>query len=589
MQNIKTFFSMFGKLVSILNHKQKRQGIILFFLLIITSVLEMLGVSVIVPFIITMLQPQEIMQNQYIAPIVEKFHITNYRNFMYLLSAGVVFIYVMKNGFILFVNYYQSNYRNQLEKDLNIKMLNSYMKKPYGFFVNVNSAEIIRGVNGDMANIATVVDGYSSIFAEGLTCTIIGVFLVCMNPFMAISLVLVAGGTAIGIILIFKSKTGRSGEQCREAFAEKFKHINQAISGIKEITVTQHRDFFVDKYANAAQKAAINNTKYLWISKAPTRLIETVFIGCLLLVVTISYNGASNNLEFVTQLGAIGIAAVRILPSVSTLTNAMNSLVFVRPSLEAAYENLKESEKHILSINENEIQKAIFDSKIDIKNISFKYQEDLPYVLKDLNMTIQKGESIAFIGESGAGKSTLADILLGLYRPEQGRVLVDGTDIFTMQKSWSKMIGYVPQMVFLLDDTIRNNIAFGVKQEEINDEKVWYALEQAQLKTVVEDMELRLDTVVGEKGIKLSGGQRQRIAIARALYHNPDILIMDEATSALDSETESAVMEAIDSLHGKKTLIIIAHRLTTIKNCDKIFEIKNRMAVLREKKELFNE
>lgn len=583
MQNVKTFFSMFAKLVRILDSKQRRQGIVLFFLLMIVSVLEMLGVSVIVPFIVAMLQPEEIMKNQYVGPIVEALHITDYKIFMYIVSGGIILVYAIKNIFILFVNYYQSNYRNQLEKDLNVKMLSSYMRRPYSFFVNTNSSEIIRGVNSDMTNVATVVDGFSSIFAEGLTCLIIGVFLICMNPIMAISILIVAGFTSVIIVLGFKSMTGRSGEVCREAFAEKFKYLNQAISGIKEISVAQRREYFVHQYEESAQKAARYNTRYLWISKAPNRLIETVFIGCLLLVVTISYNGAGNNLEFVTQLGAIGIAAVRILPSISTLTNSMNSLVFVRPSLEAAYDNLLEADLYQTEISKNEILKDKFESGISIENIFWKYQQDLPYVLENLNMKIEKGESVAFIGESGAGKSTLADIILGLYKPQKGEVLVDGTDIYTMPKSWSSMIGYVPQMVFLIDDTIRNNIAFGLKKEEIDDEKVWHALEQAQIAKMVENMEQGLDTIVGERGIKLSGGQRQRIAIARALYHNPDILIMDEATSALDSETESAVMEAIDALQGKKTLIIIAHRLSTIKNCDKVFEIKDGVATLQPK------
>ena len=186
MQNVKTFFSMFAKLVRILDSKQRRQGIVLFFLLMIVSVLEMLGVSVIVPFIVAMLQPEEIMKNQYVGPIVEALHITDYKIFMYIVSGGIILVYAIKNIFILFVNYYQSNYRNQLEKDLNVKMLSSYMRRPYSFFVNTNSSEIIRGVNSDMTNVATVVDGFSSIFAEGLTCLIIGVFLICMNPIMAI-------------------------------------------------------------------------------------------------------------------------------------------------------------------------------------------------------------------------------------------------------------------------------------------------------------------------------------------------------------------------------------------------------------------
>ncbi|MCI8900411.1 MAG: ABC transporter ATP-binding protein [Lachnospiraceae bacterium] len=585
MKNVKTFFSMFGKLVQILNRKQRRDGIILFFLLMIVSLLEMLGVGVIVPFIITMLEPEKIMTNQYMAPIIDLFQITDYRQFMYVVSGGIIVIYVAKNVFILYVNYYQSRYRNRLEKDLNVKMLSSYMKQPYTFFLRINSVEIIRGVNSDITNVASVVDSYSSILAESLTCMVIGIFLVCMNPFMAMSLLAVAGITALVIIMGFKGITGRCGVQTREAFAEKFKHMNQAVNGIKEISVAHRKPYFVQQFADSAQKAAESNTTYLWISKTPSRLIETVFIGSLLIVVTVSYGTAGNNLEFVTSLGAIGIAAVRILPSVSTLTNAMNGLVYMRPSLEAAYDNLMEADRYQLLAEEMESEEkesktTKFSSKIEVDQIFWRYQDNLPLVLEALDIEICKGESVALIGESGAGKSTLADILLGLLKPERGNVTVDGTDIFSIQSSWSKMIGYVPQMVFLIDDTIRRNIAFGIPEQEIEDEKVWHALEQAQMRFVVENMEGGLDAIVGERGIKLSGGQRQRIAIARALYHDPDILILDEATSALDTDTESAVMEAIDALQGRKTLVIIAHRLSTIQNCDKVYEIKDKKAFL---------
>lgn len=586
MKNVKTFFSMFGKLVQILNRKQRRDGIILFFLLMIVSMLEMLGVGVIVPFIITMLEPEKIMTNQYIVPIIDLFQITDYRQFMYVVSGGIIVIYVAKNVFILYVNYYQSRYRNRLEKDLNVKMLSSYMKRPYTFFLQTNSAEIIRGVNSDIANVASVVDGYSSILAEGLTCLVIGVFLIYMNPFMALSLLAVAGITAVGIIMGFKEVTGRCGVRTREAFAEKFKNMNQAVDGIKEISVAHRKLYFIQKFADSAQMAADNNTTYLCISKAPNRLIETVFIASLLLVVTVSYGAAGNNLEFVTALGAIGIAAVRILPSVSTLTNAMNGLVYMRPSLEAAYDNLMEAEKYqqmTENVEADVPEKIRFCTKIEMNQVTWRYQDNLPLVLESLNLEICKGESVALIGESGSGKSTLADILLGLLKPERGTVTVDDTDIFSIQSSWSKMIGYVPQMVFLIDDTIRRNIAFGIPEQEIEDKKVWHALEQAQMRSVVENMEGGLDAIVGERGIKLSGGQRQRIAIARALYHDPDILILDEATSALDTDTESAVMEAIDALQGRKTLIIIAHRLSTIQNCDKIYEIRDKKAFRKSK------
>lgn len=259
--------------------------------------------------------------------------------------------------------------------------------------------EIIRGVNSDITNVASVVDSYSSILAESLTCMVIGIFLVCMNPFMAMSLLAVAGITALVIIMGFKGITGRCGVQTREAFAEKFKHMNQAVNGIKEISVAHRKPYFVQQFADSAQKAAESNTTYLWISKTPSRLIETVFIGSLLIVVTVSYGTAGNNLEFVTSLGAIGIAAVRILPSVSTLTNAMNGLVYMRPSLEAAYDNLMEADRYQLLAEEMESEEkesktTKFSSKIEVDQIFWRYQDNLPLVLEALDIEICKGSPL---------------------------------------------------------------------------------------------------------------------------------------------------------------------------------------------------
>lgn len=587
MQNVKTFFSMFGKLIKILDKKQRQQGIVLFFLLMLVSLLEMLGVSVIVPFITTMLEPEKIMSNQYVQPIVQILRITNYKYLMYLLSVAIILIYIVKNGFILWVNYYQSNYRNQLEKDLNVKMLSAYMKQPYSFFTQNNSAEIIRGVDRDMTNVATVVDSYSTIIAEGLTCLTLGIFLIYLSPLMALSLLVIAGITALIIIYGFKEKIGNCGVQSREAFANKYKYLNQTINSIKEIMISQSQKYFIGQYEQAAKQAADCNTKYLWFSKAPNRIIETIFIGGLLLVVTIGYSISISNVAFVTTLGAIGIAAVRILPSISTLTNSMNTLVYMRPSLEEAYSaitgiKIPELEK----VNDALGERENFIGNIQIENVEFQYRNDLPLVLNGVKLSISKGAAVAFIGESGAGKSTLADILLGLQVPNRGEVLVDGKNVFSIRKAWSQMIGYVPQMVYLLDDSIKKNVAFGIPEDDIDDVRVWEALEQAQLMQVVKKMEQGLDTVVGERGIKLSGGQRQRIAIARALYRNPDILILDEATSALDSETENAVMDAINGLYGVKTLVIIAHRISTIKRCDYIYEVRNGKVSLKQREEI---
>ena len=224
------------------------------------------------------------------------------------------------------------------------------------------------------------------------------------------------------------------------------------------------------------------------------------------------------------------------------------------------------------------ISDEIFQNKVEVKNISWRYPNSDVYVLKDLDLTVHKGEAIGFIGSSGAGKTTLSDMILGLFKPLMGGIYVDGIDIYTIPMQWAHVVGYVPQAVYLTDDTIRNNIAFGEEEQDIEDDKIWFALEQAQFKTFVQQLPNGLDTIVGERGIRFSGGQKQRLAIARALYYDPDIVILDEATSALDNETEKAVMESIDALQKSKTLIIVAHRLTTLRNCDKVFEIKDGKA-----------
>ena len=423
----------------------------------------------------------------------------------------------------------------------------------------------------------------------------IGIFLISLNPFLAFSVMGIVVLAAVGIVLCFKKKTGECGKKTREAFSERYQSVYQTVIGVKEITVMQRRENFVRQFAQASEKACRYNTAYLCIQKAPNRLIEPIFIGSMLLLVCINFGDGSVSTEYVSSLGTMAVAAVRMLPSISSLTNSMNSLVFNRIALDEAYRNITDAEwkdgKNVMS------QLAAFDhganrdvlilqDGVFIEHVKWRYKDNLPWVINDLSLQIRKGESIALIGESGAGKTTLADIILGLLQPQAGSVKVDNTDIFDVLPQWAKIVGYVPQSVFLLDDTIRNNIAFGLSEEEIDDQMIWRALEQAQIKTMVENLEKGLDTVVGERGIKFSGGQRQRIAIARALYYNADILVLDEATSALDSETEEAVMEAIDALQGIKTIIIVAHRLTTIQKCDKIYEIKNGKAYFVDKNEV---
>lgn len=596
MQNLRTFKRMFEYLLQILDRRQKKQGILLFFLLLGVSLLEMLGVGVIIPFVIAMLEPDVLMQNKYVKDVAAILRVQDENQIVYLIAGLIILVYILKNGMILLVNYYQTNYRNTLEKDLSVQMLSSYMKRPYTYFLDINSSEIMRGVTGDISGIATILDSFSGFLAEVMTCVLIGAFIIYLNPFIAFYLLVIAAATALLIVLVFKKKISLCGVETREAFSERYRHAYQAVTGIKEITVMQRRETFVNQYERASEKARKYNNIYLFINKMPSRLNETIFLGSLVVLVCINIRGAGSQTDFISVLSALAVAAVRILPSISNIATYINGLVYNRPALESAYANIMEARKYDLCTKRPETVKKTEKSEsvslqnvVSIEGVFWRYKPNLPYILENLSLEIHKGEAVAFIGSSGAGKTTLADVILGLLNPEKGQVLVDDRDIFEMLPQWAKMVGYVPQSVFLIDDSIRNNIAFGIPMEEQDENKIWHALEQAQLAEVVGKLERGLDTIVGERGIKFSGGQRQRIAIARALYYNPDILILDEATSALDTETENAVMESIEVLRGRKTLIIVAHRLSTIRKCDKIYEVKNGKIVLRDKEEVLRE
>ena len=583
MKNVITFINMFKQLLAILNHKQKRRAIIVAFMAIFSALLETMGVSVVIPFILAMLQSEQLIENKYIGPLLELFGVTSTIGIVTVTAVLIIAVYVIKNSFILLFNYFQLDFRNKLERDLSNLMLKSYIYKPYQYFLDVNSAEIMRGITGDISGVATTADSYCALFNEGLTCILLGFLLVVINPVMAISLLFLAVGTVLIMVLGLRKKTAECGEQCREAFAKRYQHAYQAVNGIKEIHVMKRQKNFLRYFEEASDVACKYNTRYLWISKLPSRVIETIFISGLVFLVLLSMRGINDITVLVAQFGAVAVASVRILPSISNIANAMNSLVFQRPALENAYENITNLKNQPGDCEQQKIIEVSphvgFHDKIQIKNINWRYSDELPNVLENLEMEIRQGEAIGLIGESGAGKTTLADILLGLFKPQTGEILVDGKSIYENSTNWNKLVGYVPQNVFLIDDTVRNNILFGVDEENANEERIWQTIERAQLKEFVENLPQGLDTVLGERGIKISGGQRQRIAIARALYYDPPIIVLDEATSALDNETETAVMESINNLQGEKTLIIVAHRLTTIEKCDKVYEIRNGKAI----------
>ena len=380
---------------------------------------------------------------------------------------------------------------------------------------------------------------------------------------------------------------GRIGRDCD---GKNLQYLTQAFNGIKEIMVMNRQEYFADNFNKTCSLSAKAAKRNNFLNVIPANVYEVVCVGGLIGIVVVRLNMTDDITGFVTKLAIIAFAAFRLFPSVSRLTTNLNAIMYNRPRLDSMYEMLKDIENddtyRVKLIPEDQIVPMTFDNELKIDNITWKYPQGQEPVLRQLAMSVKKGQSVALIGPSGAGKTTLADVILGLLKPQEGHVMLDGQDVYENLPGWSKIIGYVPQAVYLTDDTIRNNVAFGIYQDKIDEDRVWKALEEAQLAEFIRELPEGLDTMVGERGVRLSGGQRQRIAIARALYEDPQILVLDEATSALDTETETAVMEAIDSLHGSKTMIIVAHRLTTIRNCDAIFEINEGKAVLRDKSEV---
>src|SRR5699024_7870313 len=380
------------------------------------------------------------------------------------------------------------------------------------------------------------------------------------------------GGSVILFFTFLRKKISRLGKEQQEVSGTMIKWVNQGLGASKEVKVSGKEGFFIRAYTRQSQIKA-NNSRYMkMLELVPRLFIETLLISIVLLTMLIILFQGTGTTQLVSTMALFAMAAFRLMPSITRVVSLITTIRYNQPALEVVYHDMFTNKEHSSAITKNKVVinkgARTYTDSIKLEQVFFRYPKQKEYAIKGVSLTIPIGKSVAFVGESGAGKTTVIDIILGLFEPNKGKVLVDGQEISSQKNIWQQKIGYIPQFIFLSDDTIRGNVAFGIDEAEIDEEAVWRALEQAQLKGFVKELPEQLDTTVGERGVRLSGGQRQRIGIARALYHNPEILFMDEATSALDNETESEIMRAIDGLKGEKTLIIIAHRLSTIENCD---------------------
>ena len=581
--------NLLSKVNYIFDKKQKLQSVLLCIGLFVGALLELVGVSFITQLVTLISNPEKIHSNEIMQYCYDFFNMTSDRQFFLFVVIALIFVYLIKNLYLLWINYVQYTFvfNNQLR--LSGRLIDCYLKKPYTYHLDNNSAEMVRNVMLDSERFFQMLLSIFLTLSEILVSALLCVFLLIVDPVITISVVAILAVFTGLYLILFKGKAKKYGKTNQIYDGKMHQSINQALGAVKDIKILHREKYFADSFLAYGKKkmTAVRNNNVL--GQFPKYLIETVCIGTVLLVLVFKiYKGEDLN-TMIPQLAAFAIAAFKLLPSVSKINNYANLIVFLKPSVDLIYRDIKDTEDmvnyeiadesgNIIEINDDGSQNkdtCYVADKISINNIVYRYPHTDRDVLNGISFEIPLGKSIGFIGDSGSGKSTLADVILGILTPTSGTVMYGNMDVHKHPLKWSKKLAYIPQSIFLCDDTIRNNVAFGIDEDKIDDEKVWKALREAQLEQFVKSQPDGLDSMVGERGVRISGGQRQRIGIARALYDNPEILVLDEATSALDTGTESAVMEAIDKLSGTMTLIIIAHRLTTIKNCDYVYKVEN--------------
>jgi ABC-type multidrug transport system fused ATPase/permease subunit len=567
---------------------------------IIVSTLEAFGLGVIGPFMGLATQPELIHQISILNFLYERFPFGQEKNFIATVGCLIIVLFIIKSFFNWSVQVTVFRFSYEQKCELTRKLMRGYLTAPYTFHLRKNSAYIIQNVVNETKAFADRILIPFLNLTSNLMIFICLIILLIITNTMAIAVII---GIVLPLLLLFNSfkhKIKEWGKLGSVSNQEIIRFVNHGLGGIKETKVIGCESYFESKVVDQAHLFAQVMHKFYSYRLFPRIMIETVLIAFLIGLIVISIVLGNDVQQLIPTLSVFALVAIRLVPALTNITNGVNVLRNSAHSLDRIYLDLKELESVDFSLDRktglistsqksNSYIESLqlpgtdqsqipleFKEEIVLENIRYRYPESNIDSLRGVSLKIEKGESIAFIGKSGAGKTTLVDTLLGLLIPQEGDIKVDGKSIYTSEglNSWKKMVGYIPQSIFLTDDTIEKNIAFGVPEHLIDFDKINKAIEDAQLLEVIEQLPQGLKTLVGERGVLLSGGQRQRVGIARALYHDREILVLDEATAALDNETENLVTQAINSLRGSKTLILIAHRLSTVEKCNVIYEMQ---------------
>ena len=484
---------------------------------------------------------------------------------------AMVVIYIVRSSFLFWSLWVQKGFSASVSGRLSQSLFSIYMRQPYMFHLQRNSSTLMRNAKNATSVVTCGVDPFLVLLTDGLVAIALFSLLVYVEPVGTLAVLAVFGISTFVFQRVTRRRIDNWGYRVDYHETKILQHLQEGFGGVKDVKILGRENEFLSQHQKHLGESVRINRVYNVILTLPRSFMEIItIVGLCLLVVSMVVRDRPLA-DIVPILGLFAAAAFRVMPSINRLLMATQTLTFNRSIIASVYRDF------LLDTTEaRDSSKVVaFSGQLELKDVSFKYPTAPSPSLQNISIVVKRGEAVGFVGPSGAGKSTLVDVILGLFAPTSGLVQVDGRDIQQDLRNWQNQIGYVPQAIYLTDDTLRRNVAFGLNEENIDDDLVKEAIRLAQLQDFVETLPDKLETVVGERGVRLSGGQRQRIGIARALYHNPSVLVLDEATSSLDTPTEHGVMQAVQALQGSKTVIIVAHRLSTVEYCDRLYKIED--------------
>ena len=591
--------TMLQKISYLFDRKQKMQFVGLGILILIGGILETVGVSMMVPVVQGIMDPEALVSNEIVQKITNVLNIdianmvqaggTN--RLITAMLAFMIVVFVVKNMYLLFQTYVQNTFVTRNRNKMISRVMREFLNRPYEDYLGADIPTVFRLTDSDIPTAFQLILVLIQMITEVVVSAFLCIVLVVVSPVMTLFIVVIFLGMTLLLTKLLKPRLNAIGRKNQEIQSRIAKWRIQSIYGLKDVKVLNREEFFIRNYYESGSIGANVARNYAVLNNLPRLLIETIFIVSMLAFIMVYILGGGNINVLIPQLTAFAVAAIRIMPSANRINTYISEIAYSQPCLDYLYENLNESMK--MDVNgsvtglgkdkdDSRQERPVLQDKIVLDHITFAYPGTDKNIFTDAHMEVKRGQSVGIMGPSGVGKSTIVDILLGLLHTKTGSITWDGRNIFDNYEAWLAQIGYIPQSIYLVDESIRDNIAFGIDADKIDDNRIWEVLEEAQLKEFVEELPEGLDTKIGDRGVRISGGQRQRLGIARALYHDPEILVFDEATSALDNDTEKAVMDAVNSFHGKKTMVIIAHRLNTIAKCDVIYKVENEKMIQQE-------